>query len=144
MGAARRSRPVLGLRPPEEGRCPALRCPSSVCCWCSADINGSKYLALNGGPEFAFTEAISIQVACDTQKEIDYHWRKLTAGGGSEVQCGWLKDKFGLSWQVFPAVLPRLLKNKDRAKADRVMKAMMKMVKIDMRAIEKAAKGAAV
>jgi len=97
------------------------------------ELDGQKFTALNGGPAFKFTEAISFTVRCDTQEEIDEYWSKLTAGG-SEVQCGWLKDKFGLSWQIVPARLPELIKN------PRGMQAMMKMVKFDIAELERAAK----
>ncbi len=95
-------------------------------------------MALNGGPEFKFDEAISLMIPCDTQEEIDYYWDKLTAAGGQPVQCGWLKDKFGLSWQVVPRIIEKHLNDKDQAKTDRVMKAVMGMVKLDIAEIEKA------
>jgi predicted 3-demethylubiquinone-9 3-methyltransferase (glyoxalase superfamily) len=101
-------------------------------------IGGQKFTALNGGPMFKFTEAISLVVNCDTQAEIDEYWSKLTADGGKEVQCGWLKDKYGLSWQIVPAVLSQLVSG-DAAKSARVMGALMKMVKLDIAALEKAA-----
>jgi predicted 3-demethylubiquinone-9 3-methyltransferase (glyoxalase superfamily) len=97
------------------------------------ELDGQKFTALNGGPMFKFTEAISFVVRCDTQDEVDYYWSKL-CDGGSEVQCGWLKDKFGLSWQIVPARLPELIK---RPKA---MAAMMKMKKLDIAELERAAK----
>ncbi len=99
------------------------------------------FVALNGGPQFKFTEAISFSVNCETQDEIDYFWEKLSADGGSTGRCGWLKDKFGLSWQINPVVLGDMLADPDKAKAARVMKAMMEMDKIDIVALEKAAKG---
>ncbi len=99
------------------------------------------FVALNGGPQFKFTEAISFSVNCETQDEIDYFWEKLSADGGSTGRCGWLKDKFGLSWQVNPVVLGDMLADPDKAKATRVMKAMMEMEKIDIATLEKAAKG---
>lgn len=101
------------------------------------EINGQKFTALNGGPQFKFDEAVSFQVQCETQKEIDYFWSRL-AEGGQEGPCGWLKDRFGLSWQVFPAVLPRMLSDPDRNKADRVMKAFLQMKKFDIAALERA------
>ena len=100
-----------------------------------------QFTALNGGPHFKFTEAISLYVNCETQDEVDYFWDKLTAGGGQPSQCGWLKDKYGLSWQIVPSALPRLLSDPDRAKANRVMQAMMQMQKIDVAKLEQAAKG---
>jgi predicted 3-demethylubiquinone-9 3-methyltransferase (glyoxalase superfamily) len=99
------------------------------------------FVALNGGPQFKFTEAISFSVNCETQDEIDYFWKKLSADGGSTGQCGWLKDKFGLAWQVNPVFLGDMLADPDAGKANRVMKAMMEMDKIDIAALEKAAKG---
>src|SRR5215475_3471632 len=98
------------------------------------------FVALNGGPQFKFSEAISFAVNCETQDEIDYFWEKLSADGGSTGPCGWLKDKFGLSWQVCPVVLGDLLSDPDKAKAERVMSAMMDMTKIDIAALEKAAR----
>src|SRR5207237_8167445 len=91
------------------------------------ELNGQRVLALNGGPQFRFTEAISLYVECDNQKEVDELWSKLTAGGGQESQCGWLKDKYGLSWQIIPKKLPKLLNDPDPGKSQRVMQAMMKM-----------------
>jgi predicted 3-demethylubiquinone-9 3-methyltransferase (glyoxalase superfamily) len=99
-----------------------------------------EFVALNGGPQFKFTEAISFAVNCETQDEIDYFWEKLSADGGSTGRCGWLKDKFGLSWQINPVVLGDMLADPDKAKAARVMNAMMEMDKIDIAALEKAAR----
>ena len=101
-------------------------------------LEGVEFVALNGGPQFQFTEAISFSVNCETQDEIDYFWEKLSADGGSTGPCGWLKDKFGLSWQVSPVVLGDILVDKDPAAAGRVMKAMMEMEKIDIAALKKA------
>jgi predicted 3-demethylubiquinone-9 3-methyltransferase (glyoxalase superfamily) len=105
------------------------------------ELDGQTYQALNGGPEFHFTEAISLSIDCKDQEEVDYFWEKLTADGGKEVQCSWLKDKFGVSWQVVPEILPRLINDPDKDKAAGVMKAMMGMVKIDVAQIEEAARG---
>jgi len=102
------------------------------------ELNGQEFIALNGGPHFKFNEAISFSVNCETQKEIDEYWEKLTSGGGKEVQCGWLKDKYGLSWQIVPAALGQLMADKDPKKAKRVTQAMMKMVKLDIEALKKA------
>lgn len=102
------------------------------------EIEGRCFLALNGGPQFKFNEAVSFQVLCDTQAEVDYFWDKL-AQGGSEGPCGWLKDKFGLSWQVVPKILPKLLQSKNAEQADRVMKAMLQMRKLDIAALQQAA-----
>lgn len=100
-------------------------------------LGGQEFVALNGGPMFKFTEAISFVVNCENQEEVDYFWSKLSAGG-EESRCGWLKDKFGLSWQVVPAVLIEMLTDKDTAKAKRVMHAMLQMDKIDIAVLKKA------
>jgi predicted 3-demethylubiquinone-9 3-methyltransferase (glyoxalase superfamily) len=100
-----------------------------------------EFVALNGGPQFKFTEAISFSVNCETQDEIDYFWERLSADGGSTGRCGWLKDKFGLSWQINPVFLRDMLADRDVDKANRVMKAMMEMDKIDIAALENAARG---
>ena len=105
------------------------------------ELEGQQFMALNGGPQFKFTEAVSFFVKCKDQKEVDYYWNKLTADGGAESQCGWLKDKFGLSWQIVPDALSRYLTDRDAAKANRVMQAMLKMKKIDIAALEKAHAG---
>ena len=102
------------------------------------EIGGQKFTALNGGPEFKFNEAISFVVNCDTQKEVDYFWEKLSADGGQESQCGWLKDKFGVSWQIVPTVLIEMLQDKDSEKSERVMKAMLQMQKIDIKTLKEA------
>ncbi len=104
------------------------------------ELDGQKFIALNGGPQFKFTEAISLMVLCETQEEIDYYWEKLSEGG-EKVQCGWLKDKFGLSWQVAPATLDKLLDGADQQKVDRVMRAVMQMKKLDIKQLEEAARG---
>ncbi len=100
----------------------------------SFELDGLKFTALNGGPLFKFTEAISFVVTCNSQDEIDDYWSKLTSGGGQESQCGWLKDKFGLSWQIVPARLPELLSH------PKAMQAMMQMKKLDIATLERAAK----
>ena len=100
------------------------------------ELNGVHFMALNGGPQFKFNEAISLVVDCDTQEEIDNYWSKLTADGGSESNCGWLKDRFGLSWQIVPTILPKLLN--DAEKAPRVMQAYMKMKKFDIEKLQEA------
>lgn len=103
------------------------------------EIEGQKFLALNGGPIFKFNEAISFQIYCDTQEEIDYYWDKLTEGGDKNAQvCGWLKDKFGVSWQVVPIAMIKMLQDKDSKKTERVMKAMLQMHKLDIDALTKA------
>ena len=101
-------------------------------------LDGQDFIALNGGPLFKFTEAISLFVHCETQQEVDELWAKLTAGG-EESRCGWLKDKYGLSWQIIPSILGKLLGDADRAKAGRVMQAMLQMDKIDIAKLKKAA-----
>jgi predicted 3-demethylubiquinone-9 3-methyltransferase (glyoxalase superfamily) len=102
------------------------------------ELDGQPFTALNGGPQFPFTEAVSFIVNCETQQDVDFYWGKLT-DGGQEVQCGWLKDKYGLSWQVVPAALPRLLQQADPARSQRVMQALLQMKKIDIAQLERAA-----
>ena len=102
------------------------------------EMEGQKFIALNGGPLFKFNESISFVVNCETQKEVDYFWEKLTADGGQESQCGWLKDKFGVSWQVTPSVLIDMLHDKDSEKSERVMHAMLQMKKIDINKLKEA------
>jgi predicted 3-demethylubiquinone-9 3-methyltransferase (glyoxalase superfamily) len=104
------------------------------------ELDGQQFMALQGGPLFKFTEAISMFVNCETQEEVDYFWEKLTAGG-NESQCGWLKDKFGLSWQIVPAALGQMLGDKDPAKSKRVMEAMLQMRKIDIARLQQAYEG---
>ncbi|MBS1682936.1 MAG: VOC family protein [Bacteroidetes bacterium] len=104
-------------------------------------LEGQEFIALNGGPQFKFTEAISLFVTCDTQHEIDEKWAKLISDGGKESMCGWLKDKYGLSWQIIPPALGKMLGDKDAAKAKRVMEAMLKMRKIDIAILKKAYDG---
>lgn len=111
--------------------------PKGTVMTASFSLNGQEFVALNGGPYFKFTEAISFVVNGETQDEIDDLWEKLSAGG-AEGRCGWLKDKFGLSWQIVPPVLPKLLQDPDREKANRVMQAMMQMNKIVIRTLEQA------
>ena len=96
------------------------------------ELEGQRFTALNGGPQFRFNESVSFVVYCETQNEVDYFWEKLIANGGQESACGWLKDKFGLSWQVTPTVLIEMLHDKDPKKSERVMNAMMKMGKINI------------
>ncbi len=105
------------------------------------ELDGQPFIALNGGPHFHFTEAISFVVNCPTQEEVDFYWDKLSAGGG-EVQCGWLKDKFGLSWQIVPTALTELLNDPDPAKSARVMKALLAMKKLDIALLRQAYEGA--
>jgi predicted 3-demethylubiquinone-9 3-methyltransferase (glyoxalase superfamily) len=103
------------------------------------EIEGQKFVALNGGPIFKFNEAISFQVNCETQKEVDYYWEKLSQGGDEQAQqCGWLKDKYGVSWQIVPIVLAKMLQDKDTKKSDRVMKAMLQMRRLDIMTLRQA------
>ena len=104
-------------------------------------LEGQQFMALNGGPMFKLTEAVSLFVDCETQGEVDDLWAKLTSGGGAPSQCGWLKDKFGLSWQIIPAALMEMMADKDAAKAGRVMQAMLGMTKIDIAALKRAYEG---
>ena len=103
-------------------------------------LDGQKYIALNGGPQFKFTEAISLTINCETQAEVDYYWEKLSEGG-EKGMCGWLKDKYGLSWQVTPVQLTQMYVNGPQENADRVMEAMMQMKKLDIAELEKAYEG---
>jgi len=103
------------------------------------ELDGEKFTALNGGPIFKFTEAISLVVNCESQEEIDYFWEKLTADGGQEVECGWLKDKYGLSWQIVPTIVWEVFESGDPKKSERVMKAVMQMKKLDISKLKEAA-----
>ena len=107
----------------------------------SFQLEGQQFTALNGGPQFKFSEAFSFVVSCENQQEIDEYWSKLTSGGGQESQCGWLKDKFGFSWQIVPTALGKLMSDKDPKKSSRVMQALLQMNKIDIATLEQAAKG---
>ena len=105
------------------------------------ELDGLAFTALNGGPHFKFNEALSLQVNCDSQEEIDYYWEKLSAGGDMRAQqCGWLKDKYGLSWQVVPVIMAELMSDSDKEKAGRVMESMLKMKKLDIAELERAAR----
>lgn len=106
------------------------------------ELDGQPFTALNGGPQFRFSEAISLMVSCETQEEVDYYWERLSAGGEEQAQqCGWLKDRFGLSWQIVPTALLRLMSGADRARSGRTMEALLQMKKIDIAALERAAAG---
>ena len=106
------------------------------------ELDGQAFTALNGGPNFKFNEAISLQVSCETQEEVDYYWQKLSQGGDERAQqCGWLKDKYGLSWQIVPSVLPELVGDPHSAQSERVMKAMLQMKKLDIAALKRAYAG---
>jgi len=102
-------------------------------------LNGQKFFAYNGGPEFQFNWGVSFMISVDTQKEVDYYWNALLAGGGKESMCGWVQDKYGMWWQVTPKILLQLVSNKDRSKAERATQAMLKMQKIDIVALQAAA-----
>jgi predicted 3-demethylubiquinone-9 3-methyltransferase (glyoxalase superfamily) len=104
------------------------------------ELEGQRFIALNGGPQFKFTEAVSFVVNCETQEEVDYYWSRLTADGGAESMCGWLKDKFGLSWQITPAIMYKLYSG-DPASAQRVMQAMLQMKKLDIQKLQDAYEG---
>jgi predicted 3-demethylubiquinone-9 3-methyltransferase (glyoxalase superfamily) len=101
------------------------------------ELDGQQFVAMNGGPQFTFNEAVSLQIDCKDQEEVDYYWERLS-DGGEKGQCGWLKDRYGLSWQVTPKVLPKMLRDKNQARADRVMTAMMQMHKLDIDTLERA------
>ena len=106
------------------------------------ELDGQPFTALNGGPIFKFNEAISFQIKCETQEEMDHYWKKLTAGGDPEAQqCGWLKDKYGLSWQVVPTVLAEMISDPDKEKSGRVMEAMLRMKKLDIAALQAGVRG---
>jgi predicted 3-demethylubiquinone-9 3-methyltransferase (glyoxalase superfamily) len=115
--------------------------PAGMVITAEFELNGQKFLALNGGPEFTFTEAISFQIPCADQDEVDYYWDRLTADGGQPGPCGWLKDRFGLSWQVVPTVLASLLGDPDPEKATRANQAMLSMGKLDIAELERAHAG---
>jgi predicted 3-demethylubiquinone-9 3-methyltransferase (glyoxalase superfamily) len=115
--------------------------PKGSVMFCRFELEGEQFTALNAGPQFKFNEAISLMVDCKSQEEIDTLWEKLTAGGGRPGDCGWLKDKYGLSWQITPTVLIELISDPDPGKAKRAMEAMMKMTKIDIAKLQQAVKG---
>lgn len=106
--------------------------------WVTFELNGQQFQALNAGPQYKFNEAVSFFVSCDTQEEVDYLWEKLTADGGEEGQCGWLKDKYGLSWQIIPKEMGKLLGGEEPEKTNKAMQAMLKMKKIDLAAMREA------
>ncbi|TKV26840.1 VOC family protein [Arthrobacter sp. NamB2] len=107
----------------------------------SFELDGQPFVALNGGPQFTFTEAVSFQIGCANQAEVDHYWAALTADGGEESRCGWLKDRFGLSWQIVPTVLPQLIGGDDADGAQRAVQAMLQMHKLDIAALEAAYRG---
>lgn len=138
-GIFKKSRVLKVARHSEAGAKAAGR-PSGSVMTIEFELEGQRFLALNGGPHFTFNQAISFVVNCRTQAEVDYYWKKLSAGG-KEVQCGWLKDKFGLSWQVVPEVLGGLLSGKDPQASGRTMQALLAMVKLDIGKLKEAHKG---
>ncbi|MFN2507757.1 MAG: VOC family protein [Chthoniobacterales bacterium] len=107
----------------------------------SFELEGEEFVALNGGPNFKFTEAVSFVVNCETQEEVDHYWEKLAADGGHHIECGWLKDKYGLAWQIVPNVFWNLIQDSDAARVRRAMQAMMQMRKMDIATLERAAAG---
>ena len=117
--------------------------PKGAVMSCTFQLEGQEFMALNGGPHFKFTEAISLFVSCETQAEVDALWEKLIAGGGQPSRCGWLKDRFGLSWQIIPTALGRLMNDPDPQRAGRVAQAMMQMGKIDIAGLQRAYDGVA-
>src|SRR3954469_13851332 len=135
----KKSKILSVTRYPDVGQETTGRAPGSVMT-VDFTIEGQRFTALNGGPVFKFNESISFVVHCKTQKEVDYYWKKLTAGG-KEIQCGWLRDKFGVSWQIVPEAFLEVWKSKDHGKRERVMAAMMQMVKLDLAKLKAAAKG---
>jgi predicted 3-demethylubiquinone-9 3-methyltransferase (glyoxalase superfamily) len=124
--------------------CTSSPCPRAAGMVMTVDfeLDGRPYVALNGGPDYRFTEAVSFQISCADQDEVDRYWDTLVADGGEEGPCGWVKDRFGLSWQVVPAAMPELLSDPDTERANRAMAAMLKMRKLDIAALRAAADGA--
>jgi predicted 3-demethylubiquinone-9 3-methyltransferase (glyoxalase superfamily) len=115
--------------------------PAGTAMTVTFELDGRPYVALNGGPDYRFNEAVSFQVSCEDQEEVDHYWSTLTADGGQEGPCGWCKDRWGLSWQIVPKALPELLADPDQDRAQRAMKAMLGMGKIDVAALQAAADG---
>jgi predicted 3-demethylubiquinone-9 3-methyltransferase (glyoxalase superfamily) len=129
---------IVGISRYGEAAAKASGRPKGSVMTVSFELEGQPFVALNGGPVFSFTPAISLVVGCDTQKEIDDLWEKLT-DGGEEVECGWLKDKYGVSWQIVPAAIFEMVSDRDPARSDRVMQAVVQMKKIDLERLKKAA-----
>lgn len=125
---------------PEAKVLDGVRGPDGTVMSATFELDGQRFIAFNGGPGPKFTSAFSMYVNCETQDEVDELWAKL-GEGGAEERCGWLQDRFGLSWQIIPSILPKLLRDPDRARAGRAMEAMLKMQKIDIATLEKAASG---
>lgn len=131
---------ILGTTRYDEAGAQASGQPKGMVMTVHFELDGQEFTALNGGPLYKFTEAISFMVNCDTQAEVDHYWARLSEGG-QEVQCGWLKDRFGLSWQVVPTMMMELLRSTDPEKAKRAFAAMLKMKKLDIATLERAAAG---
>ena len=129
---------ILSISRVGEGAAEASGRPKGSVMTVTFQLDGQEFTALNGGPEFKFTEAVSFMVNCETQEEVDELWRKLTEGGGEEGQCGWLKDKYGVSWQIIPTALMEMLQDKDPERSKRVMEAMLQMRRIDISALRQA------
>ena len=133
---------ILSVAPYTKAGYEIHRRPAGSVMTVAFELDGQPFTALNGGPAFTFNEALSLQVYCDTQQELDAYWDKLSKGGDPKAQqCGWLKDKYGLSWQIVPRVLPELLNDHESAKAQRVMDALLRMKKLDIGELERAAAG---
>ncbi len=130
---------IKGITHYDEAAAKAAGRPKGSVLTVAFELAGQEFLALNGGPIFKFTEAVSFIVHCETQEELDHYWQKLSAGGDEKAQqCGWLKDKYGLSWQIVPTVLPEMLLDKDPAKSGRVMSALLQMKKLDIATLKRA------
>lgn len=141
IGIFPKSRIIRTIRYSEAGQETHRRPPGSVMT-VEFELNGQPFTALNGGPLFKFNEAISFQIFCETQREVDHYWNELSRGGDPRAQqCGWLKDKFGMSWQVVPSRLADMMADSDQARADRTMTAMLTMKKLDIAALERAYRG---
>jgi len=132
---------ILKITRYDDGSSKASGRPAGSVMTVEFELNGQPFTALNGGPHVKFTDAVSFVVHCRTQAELDHYWKKLAGGGGQEIQCGWLKDKYGLSWQIVPENLLELLSGKDPAKSQRVMAALMGMVKLDIKKLKAAYAG---
>jgi predicted 3-demethylubiquinone-9 3-methyltransferase (glyoxalase superfamily) len=135
-----RNSKIRGIARYDEEAAKASGRPTGSVMTVAFELDGQAFTGLNGGPLFTFTEAVSFVVNCETQEEVDHFWNKLSAGG-QEVQCGWLKDRFGVSWQVVPTILVEMLQDKDSEKSRRVMAAMLKMKKIEIEALRQAYDG---
>ena len=137
FGSAQDKSKVVNVARYGEAGAKASGRPKGTAMTVAFQLDGQEFVALNGGPHFKFTEAISFVVNCQTQEEVDYYWEKLSQGG-QEIQCGWLKDKYGLSWQIVPTVLGEMMTDKDAQKSERVMQAMLQMKKLDIKTLKQA------